>query len=224
MYFRFVDDIFSHLRTKARVWFFSNSAKVFRRRFITQEGERECSLPFLDVKVGSRADDGIITSMPVCIVNRRSPVAIPHGTRWARPAIKSTSSFHCRTGYFGFVHRLYTQELKILWTNLSKNCYPGYILAKLVTRDPPGCCVGARFCPIVLQVRWLWKRTEELVRKANKATRLAYFAGDVRPVYRTTLAFSLPKDRLPTFSQSTNIFIISVAQLGRRPRGFTDDS
>ena len=60
------------------------------------------------------------------------------------------------------------EELKTLRTILSKNGYPGYILAKLVVaRDPPGRRIGARFCPLVLQVPWLGKRTDELVKKAN---------------------------------------------------------
>ena len=105
------------------------------------------------------------------------------------------------------------EEFKTLRTILSKNGYPGYILAKLVARDPPGRRIGARFCPLVLQVPWLGKRTDELVRKANNTIRLAYFTGAVRPVYRTTRAFSLPKNRLPTLSQEQFNLPLRVPQL-----------
>ena len=45
-------------------------------------------------------------------------------------------------------------------------------LAKLVGRDPPGRRIDATFSPLVHQVPWLGKRTDELVRKANNAINL----------------------------------------------------
>ena len=74
----------------------------------------------------------------------------------------------------------------------------------------------------VLQVPWLGKRTDELVRKANNAIRLAYFARAVRPVYRTTRAFSLPKDCLPTLSQSNLIYLYECRNCGKRYVGRTE--
>ena len=103
MYFRFVDDVFSYFANQSKsVEFFERLNGLHEALRFTQEGEQECSLPFLDVKV-SRTDNGIITSM------YRKPtftVAILRGTRSAPPAIKSTSCVHWRTGYFGFVHPL----------------------------------------------------------------------------------------------------------------------
>ena len=176
----------------------------------TQEGEQGCSLPFLDVKV-SRTDDGIIRFM------YRKPTFTGRCTPW--------DSFSATSYKINLVRSLTNrvlricspsvidEELKTLRIILSKNGYPCYILAKLVARDPrpPGRRIGARFCPLVLQVPWLGKRTDELVGKANNAIRLAYFAGAVRPVYRTTRAFSLPKDRLPTLSQSNLIYLYAFS-------------
>ena len=63
MYFRFVDDVFSYFANQSKsVEFFERLNGLHEALRFTQEGEQECSLPFLDVKV-SRTDDGIITSM-----------------------------------------------------------------------------------------------------------------------------------------------------------------
>ena len=63
MYFRFVDDVFSYFANQSRsVEFFERLNGLHEALRFTQEGERECSLPFLDGKV-SRTDDSIITSM-----------------------------------------------------------------------------------------------------------------------------------------------------------------
>ena len=47
-------------------------------------------------------------------------------------------------------------------------------------------------------------------------------AGAVRPVYRTTRAFSLPKDRLPTLSQSNLIYLYECRNCGKRYVGRTE--
>ena len=63
MYFRFIDDVFSYVANQSRiVEFFERLNGLHEALRFTQEGERVCSLPFLDVKV-SRTDDSIITSM-----------------------------------------------------------------------------------------------------------------------------------------------------------------
>ena len=52
MYFRFVDDVFSYFTNQSRsVEFFERFNGLHEALWFTQEGERECSLPFLDVKV-----------------------------------------------------------------------------------------------------------------------------------------------------------------------------
>ena len=220
MYFCFVDDVFSYFANQSKsVEFFKRLNGLHEALRFTQEDEQECSLPFLDVKV-SRTDDGIITSM------YRKPTFTGRYTPW--------DSFSATSYKINFVRSLTNrvlricspsvidEELKTLRTILSKNGYPGYILVKLVARDPPGRRIGARFCPLVLQVPWLGKRTDELVRKANNAIRLAYFAGAVRPVYRITRAFSLPKDRLPTLSQSNLIYLYECRNCGKRYVGRTE--
>ena len=49
--------------------------------------------------------------------------------------------------------------------------------------------------------------TEKLVERTNDAVRLAYLAGKVRAVYKTKRAFNLPKERIPTPSQSNLIYL-----------------
>ena len=161
----------------------------------------------------------MLVSSRLCIVNRRSPVLL-RGTRSAQPinlvrSLTNRALQHCST----FV---IDEELKTLRTILSRNCYPGYILAKLVARDLPERRIDARFCPLVLQVPWLGKRTEDLVRKANNASRLAYFAGALHQVYRTMGAFSVPKARLPTLSPSNVIYLYECPNCGERYVGRTE--
>ena len=63
MYFRFVDDVFSYFTNQSRsVEFFKRLNGLHEALRFTQESKRECSLPFLDVKM-SRTDDCTITSM-----------------------------------------------------------------------------------------------------------------------------------------------------------------
>ena len=178
MYFRFVDDVFSYFANQSRsVEFFDQLNGLHEALRFTQGGEQECSLPFLDVKV-SRTDDGIITSMyhKTTFTGPYTPWDLFSTTSYKINLVRSLTNRVlriCSPSVIG-------EELKTLRTILSKSGYPGYILAKLVTRDPPGCRIGAGFCPLVLQVPWLGKRTDQLVRKANNAIRLAYFAGAVR--------------------------------------------
>ena len=112
-------------------------------------------------------------------------------------------------------------EFSTLRTVLLRNGYPGYLLEKLITRDCPERRIGPGLCPLILQVPWLGKATEGLVRKANNAIRVAYFAGKVQPVYRTTKAFSLPKERLPTQSQSNLIYLYECRNCAQRYVGMT---
>ena len=53
------------------------------------------------------------------------------------------------------------------------------------------------------------------------AIRVAYFAGKVQPVYRTTKAFSLPKERLPTQSRSNLIYLYECRNCAQRYVGMT---
>ena len=183
MYFRFVDDVFSYFANQSRsVEFFERLNGLHEALRFTQESERECSLHFriLDVKV-SRTDDSIITSMyrKPTFTGRYPPWDSFSATSYKINLVRSLTNRVLRICSTSVIDK----ELKTLRTILSKN---GYILAKLVAKDPPGRCIGARFCPLVLQVPWLGKRTDELVRNLNNAIRLAYFAGAVHPVYRKT--------------------------------------
>ena len=221
LYFRFVDDVFSYFANQSKsVEFFERLNGLHEALRFTQEGEQGCSLPFLDVKV-SRTDDGIIMSMyrKLTFTGRYTPWDSFSATSYKINLVRSLTNRVLRICSPSVID----EELKTPRTILSKNGYPGYILAKLrVARDPPGRRIGARLCPLVLQVLWLGKRTDELVRKANNVIRLAYFAGAVRPVYRTTRAFSLPKDHLPTLSQSNLIYLYECRNCGKRYIGRTE--
>ena len=96
-------------------------------------------------------------------------------------------------------------ELTALHAFLAKNGYPRELLDRFVTTDQPTRREGPRLCPLTLRVPWLGSRTEKLVRRANDAVRLAYPAGEVRAVYRTNKALNLPKDRIPSQSQSLGV-------------------
>ena len=67
-----------------------------------------------------------------------------------------------------------------------------------------------------------WERERTSWSEKRIITRLAYFAGAVCPVYRTTRAFSLPKDRLPTLSQSNLIYLYECRNCGKRYVGRTE--
>ena len=186
---------------------FSNDSTVFTRRFVFhRKVNRSVLCPFLTW----RCPELMMVSSRLCIVNRRLPVAILRGTRSAQPPIiiqpPAFTDEQGTSDLFTLCHWRGVEDPADHSFKKSKNGYPGYVLAQLVARDTPGRRIGARFCPLVLQVPWLGKRTDELVRKANNAIRLAYFAGAVRPVYQTTRAFSLSKNRLPTLSQKCNDF------------------
>ena len=112
-------------------------------------------------------------------------------------------------------------ELTALRDILAKNGYPGELLDWFVTTDQPSRREGPRPCPLTLRVPWLGSKTEKLVRRANDAVRLAYPAGEVRAVYRTNKAFNLPKDRIPTQSQSNLIYQFECRQCGSRYVGKT---
>ena len=112
-------------------------------------------------------------------------------------------------------------ELTALRDILAKNGYPGELLDRFVTTDQPTRREGPRPCPLTLRVPWLGSKTEKLVRRANDAVRLAYPAGEVRAVYRTNKAFNLPKDRIPTQSQSNLIYQFECRQCGSRYVGKT---
>ena len=57
-------------------------------------------------------------------------------------------------------------------------------------------------CSLIIQLSWLGKQTEKLVKRANDAVCLAYFCAEVRAVFKSNCGLNLWKDRLPTPSQS----------------------
>ena len=68
-------------------------------------------------------------------------------------------------------------------------------------------------CSLIIQLSWLGKQTEKLVKGANDAVCLAYFCAEVRAVFKSNCALNLRKDRLPTPSQCY-LFVLSASIAG----------
>ena len=67
-------------------------------------------------------------------------------------------------------------------------------------------------CPLVIRLPWLGNKTDRMVKRINDAVRLAYFATEVCAAFKTTRAFSLPKDWLPTPSISNVVYLFECRQ------------
>ena len=219
MYDRYVDDVFSFFVSKAKsAEFFERLNSLHPALRFTVEGEENGSLPFLDVRATKTAS-GIVTSI------FRKPTFTGLYTPWDSfsPTVYKVNLVR------SLAHRIIRicspttveGELTALRDILAKNGYPGELLDRFVTTDQPTRREGPRPCPLTLRVPWLGSKTEKLVRRANDAVRLAYPAGEVRAVYRTNKAFNLPKDRIPTQSQSNLIYQFECRQCGSRYVGKT---
>ena len=155
-------------------------------------------MPFLDVRV-TKKDTGFVTSL------YQKPTFTGLYTPWDSfsPTQYKINLVRCLTNRTLRVcsQSVVQEELATLRKILERNGYPGHILDKWVTQDPPQRRVGPRPCPLTLRVPWLGRKTERLIKRANDAVRLAYSAGEVRAVYSTNRAFRLPKEGLPTPKQ-----------------------
>ena len=104
-------------------------------------------------------------------------------------------------------------ELGALRSIFLRNGYPGHILDPLITRNVSEVRrFGPKPCPLVIRLPWLGNKTDRMVKRINDAVRLAYFATEVCAAFKTTRAFSLPKDRLPTPSISNVIYLFECRQ------------
>ena len=197
MYHRYVDDVFSLFESKARCADFHQRLSNLHPalRFTLEEEEDNGQLPFLDVRV-TKKDSGYVASL--C---RKATVTGLY-TPWDSfsPMQYKINLVRCLTNRFLriFSQSIVQEELDTLRTILERNGYPGHILDKWVAHDPPQRRVGPRLCPPALQVPWLGRKTEQLIKRANDAVRLAYPAGEVRAVYSTNRAVHFPKEGLPT--------------------------
>ena len=124
----------------------------------TLEEEDNGSLPFLDVRV-TKKESGFVTSL------YKKPTSTGLYTPWDSfsPTQYKINLVRCLTNQI--LLRICSQsvvqeELDTLPTILERNGYPGHVLEKWVTQDPPQRCVGPRPCPLTLQVSWLGRKTE----------------------------------------------------------------
>ena len=219
MYHRYVDDVFSLFESKARcAGFHQRLNNLHPALRFTIEEEDNGSLPFLDVRV-TKKDSGFVTSL------YRKPNFTGLYTPWdsfSRTQYK-INLVCCLTNRILRIcsQSVVQKELDTLRTILERNGYPGHVLDKWVTQDPPQRRVGPRPCPLTLRVPWLGRKTERLIKRANDAVRLAYPAGEVRAVYSTNRAFRLPKEGLPTHKQSNLIYSFECRQCESRYVGQT---
>ena len=103
---------------------------------------------------------------------------------------------------------------------LGNGCF-GHLLDKWITPDGTERRIGPRLCPLIVRLPWLGRGMEKLVRRINDAVRLAYFASEVHAVYKTVRAFNLPKERIPTHSESNLIYLFECRHCGSRYVGKT---
>ena len=221
MYYRYVDDVFSHFQNKhSSVIFFKRLNSLHPALQFTMEGEVDGSLPFLEVRV-TRVASGMVTSL------YRKPTFTGLYTPWDSfsPTVYKINLVRALTFRINRVcsPAVVQEELDTLRTILTRNGYPGQILDRWVTPSSaqPERRIGPQLCPLTLRIPWLGRGTEKLVERANDAVRLAYFAGKVRAVYKTKRAFNLPKERIPTPSQSNLIYLFECRHCKSRYVGKT---
>ena len=151
MYFRFVDDVFSYFANQSRsVEFFERLNGLHEALRFTQEGERECSLPFLDVKV-SRTDESIITSMyrKPTFTGRYTPWDSISATSYEINLVRSLTNRVFRICSPSACHRRGVEDPV---DHSVKNGYPGYraclkVSGNEVINRARG-SLGANFCAI----------------------------------------------------------------------------
>ena len=219
MYCRYVDDVFSHFERRDKcARFYGLLNNLHPALQFTMEAEEDGSLPFLDVGV-TRTDAGMTTGM------YRKPTFTGLYTPWDSysPTIYKINLVRALTSRILRIcsPSVIDMELRTLHNIFIKNGYPGYILEKLITRNTPVRAIGPQRCPVVIRLPWLGDQTNNLVKKINDAVRIAYYAVKVRAVFKTTHAFSLPKDRLPTLSLSQVIYQFECRHCERRYVGKT---
>ena len=221
LYYRYVDDVFSHFQNKhSSVIFFKRLNSLHPALQFTMEGEVDGSLPFLEVRV-TRVASGMVTSL------YRKPTFTGLYTPWDSfsPTVYKINLVRALTFRINRVcsPAVVQEELDTLRTILTRNGYPGQILDRWVTPSSaqPERRIGPQLCPLTLRIPWLGRGTEKLVERANDAVRLAYFAGKVRAVYKTKRAFNLPKERIPTPSQSNLIYLFECRHCKSRYVGKT---
>ena len=222
IYCRFVDDVFSHFESKEACHRFGDQLNSLHPALrFTREDEISGTLPYMDVKV-MRSDDRIITS------TYRKPTFTGLYTPW--------DSYSPTTYKINLVrslaHRarricsptMIESELNTLRGIFLRNGYPGHVLDKHLTLCPSNSAppfIGPKRCPIFIRLPWIGPLSGVFEKRISDAVRLAYYAVQVRVAYRTSRAFSLPKDRLPTPSLSNIIYLFECRPCNSRYVGKT---
>ena len=131
MYYRYVDDVFSHFQNKhSSVIFFKRLNSLHPALQFTMEGEVDGSLPFLEERV-TRVASGMVTSL------HRKPTFTGLYTPWDSfsPTVYKINLVRALTFRINRVSSpaVVQEELDILRTILMRNGYPGQILDRWVT-------------------------------------------------------------------------------------------
>ena len=221
-YDRFVDDVFSYFESKSLSEEFAAVLNGLHPALrFTCEHEHNNTLPFLDVKVLREDSGNIITTI------YRKPTLTGLYMPW-----DSFSPTRYKVNLVrALVHRarricspsMIDAELKKLREIFQSNGYPGNILDRHITTVEATSkkFIGPSRCPIFIRLPWLGASADSFERKISKAIRRAYYAVKVQFVYTTCRAFKLTKDRLPTPSLSSVIYLFECRRCMSRYVGKT---
>ena len=223
LYHRFVDDIFSYFKNEeASAMFGTRLNSLHPALRFTREDEQDGSLPFMDVNVKRLTDGNVATSI------YRKPTFTGLFTPWdsyssTRYKVNLVRTLAHRARRICSTSALLDVELYSLKTILRRNGYPGHVLEKYLIPNalPDTPFIGPKRCPVIIRLPWLGSRSANFEQKISKAVRQAYFAVEVRMIYQTSRAFSLPKDVLPTPSLSNIVYQYECRHCGSRYVGKT---
>ena len=155
LYWRYVDDVFSHFENKpASVEFCRRLNSLHPSLRFTCEEESEGKLPFLDVKV-IRTDEGMVTTI------FRKPTFTGRYTPW-----DSYSPTNYKINLvLSLAHRarricsplMIETEMKTLREIFVRKGYPGHILHKYIqlTVSSRPKFIGPECCPVVIRLPWI---------------------------------------------------------------------
>ena len=221
LYWRYVDDVFSHFENKpASVEFCRRLNSLHPSLRFTWEEESEGKLPFLDVKV-IRTDEGMVTTIfrKPTFTGRYTPWDSYSPTNYKINLVRSLAHRARRICSPSMIET----EMKTLREIFVRNGYSGHVLDKYIqlTVSSRPKFIGPECCPVVIRLPWIGDQTSVFEKRINDAVRMAYYAGRVRVVYRTSCAFSLPKDKLPTHSLSNEVYLYECRQCESRYVGRT---
>ena len=211
-YFRYVDDTFVMIRSKAdAISFFNLLNSLHPSLRFTMESENNGCLSFLDVFVQRSLEEGKFLTRIY-----RKPTFTGLYINWDSFAPRSRKINLIKT----LTHRalkicsapFLTAELEYITDVLIKNGYPKYIvtdtIAKKVIDFHRPKFFGPSRCPVYIKLPFLGTRSCTFADSIKKYVTSCYFSVEPRVVFKTKTAFpSFVKDSLPT-NQTNNVIYL----------------